>query len=200
MKLFNKNKQEQSICYNEANEETKNVKKKTPTVIQPFDSRLHLNEDAVREIRQKIMNGTIHNYPLITMNTSRLCTKIQDLLYEYYKDTKHTLDEDIHKTINYKPEIKLTAIDYLVFKIEFKSINGNWYSCVLNVEDIRSITDIQYGGYSAYHDHFLFNYIVKTRDYSQTNKPYFGNTTIPTVSPKIEYKLKELYFNKESNE
>ena len=213
MKLFKRNKQEcehskkhNSDISEEAFEKcieegiVEEVKKKTPTVIQPFDSRLHLKEDVVREIRQKVMNGTIHNYPLITMNTSRFCTKIQDLLYEYYKDTEHTLDEDIHKSINYKAEIKLILIDYDTYKIMFKSIKGNWYSCKMNGLDFINITDIQYGGYSQYFDHFLFQYIIKTKDCSQLTKPYFINSKIPAVSPKIEYQLKDLYFERESNE
>lgn len=211
MKLFKRNKQERehskkhnSDISEEAFEKcieegiVEEVITKTPTVIQPFDSRLHLKEDKVREIRQKIMNGTIHTYPLITMNTSRFCTKIQDLLYEYYKDTKHTLDEDIHKTINYKPEMKLILIDSNVYKIEFKSIKGNWYSCVINGLDIRNITDIEFFAYVNQTDQFKFLYIIKSRDYSHLSKPYFsGNGSIAS----IEYKVKELCFTKsESNE
>ena len=210
MELFKRNKQEREHikthnsdisedAFVECIVDREEVITKTPTVIQPFDSRLHLKEDVVREIRQKVMNGTMHTYPLITMNTSRFCTKIQDLLYEYYKDTKHTLDEDIHKSINYKTEIKLILIDYETYKIMFKSINGNWYSCKMKGTDITNITDIQYGGYSACFDHFLFQYIIKSRDYSHSCKPYFSNNELPTIAPKIEYKVKELYFTKESD-
>ena len=81
----------------------------------------------------------------------------------------------------------------------FKSILGNWYSCVMKSEHFRSITDIQYGGYSQCFDHFLFQYIIKTENHSQLTKPYFGNGIIPTVSPKIEYQLKDLYFERESD-
>lgn len=206
MKLFNRNKQERKhIKKNNSDISEKafekcieEVKKETPTVIQPFDSRLHLKEDKVREIRQKIMNGKIHTYPLITMNTSRFCTKIQDLLYEYYKDTKHTLDEDIHKTINFKPAIKLILIDYDVYKIEFKSIQGNWYSCVIKGTDIRNITDIEFFAYINTTDQFKFLYIIESKDYSHISKPYFsGNGSIAS----IEHKVKELCFTKsESNE